>query len=184
MLRTKSGPLREHSTRPTRVTDMKHAPTDYEELYASQYRPLVGLLVALGSTPADAEEVAQETFIKALQRWRRIRRYDDPPAWLRLVAVRAMKSQLRKEARREEIERDLPIEAPAPTLTECVDLTDAVGCLSPAHRQVIVLHYGVDLPVADIARLLRVPIGTIQSRLHRARVHLAELLTLEENENA
>jgi RNA polymerase sigma-70 factor (ECF subfamily) len=46
------------------------------------------------------------------------------------------------------------------------------------HRQVLVLHYGADLPVEEVARQLRVPTGTVKSRLARARaalgVHLEE----------
>ena len=54
-----------------------------------------------------------------------------------------------------------------------VDVHRAMRQLTLRHREVLVLHYVVGLPLEDIARQLRLPLGTTKSRLHRARKALA-----------
>jgi RNA polymerase sigma-70 factor (ECF subfamily) len=67
--------------------------------------------------------------------------------------------------------------APVPPVSvEAVALAQAPQGLTAAHRQVVVLHYLADLPVEQIARELRVPVGTVKARLARARGALAALL--------
>lgn len=48
--------------------------------------------------------------------------------------------------------------------------------LRPRHREVLVLHYVAELPLDEVARALRLPLGTVKSRLNRARRALAEQL--------
>jgi RNA polymerase sigma-70 factor (ECF subfamily) len=55
----------------------------------------------------------------------------------------------------------------------------ALATLPRRHRQVIVLHYLLDLPVQEVARELAVPVGTVKSRLARARKALAPQLDTE-----
>lgn len=152
--------------------------------YAAQYRQVVGLLIALGANRTDAEEITQESFIKALHHWRRVSAYDNPAAWIRLIAVRAMTSDLRKQSRRREIEADLRPVVPREPHVDPIEIKEAIHALPLTHRQVVVLHYTADMSVADIAHLLKIPLGTVQSRLSRARDHLTQLLNAEENENA
>ena len=66
-------------------------------LYRQTWPRLIGVLVSIGGSRADAEEVAQDAYVKLLGRWDSIRRYDDPEAWVRGVAVRAMISRLRRQ---------------------------------------------------------------------------------------
>ena len=63
--------------------------------------------------------------------------------------------------------------APGPERT---DLRAAIAGLPAGFREVIVLHYLADLPVDEVARLLGVPVGTVKSRLSRARAALATQL--------
>ena len=58
-----------------------------------------------------------------------------------------------------------------------VDLHRALGRLTPLHREVLVLHYVAELSVDAVAKQLRLPAGTIKSRLSRAHRALAEQLT-------
>jgi len=59
---------------------------------------------------------------------------------------------------------------------DSVDIGRALAALPIEQRQVVVLHHLLDLPVADIASTLGVPVGTVKSRLSRARDALAPLL--------
>jgi RNA polymerase sigma-70 factor (ECF subfamily) len=59
---------------------------------------------------------------------------------------------------------------------DVLDLTRALAKLSPAYRQVVILHYLADQSVREIAAFVGVAEGTVKARLHRARAALNELL--------
>lgn len=56
----------------------------------------------------------------------------------------------------------------------------AIGRLPDHHREVIALVFVAGLPLADVAEVLAIPVGTVKSRLHHARAALAGLLTAQE----
>lgn len=147
-------------------------PADVDGFYAAAYPRLVGVLVALAGNRHDAEELAQEAFLRLLPRWERISRYDDPEAWVRAVAFRLATSRWRRArtAAKAMIRLGSAPDPgyPAPS-DETAALVSLLAGLSLQHRQVLVLHHGLDLPLDEVARELHLPIGTVKSRLARAR---------------
>jgi RNA polymerase sigma-70 factor, ECF subfamily len=79
-----------------------------------------------------------------------------------------------------------PPAAEPPRSTDRLAIEAGLRRLPLRHRQVLVLHYGADLPVEQIARQLRLPVGTVKSRLARARAALGAYLhdTREEPRHA
>lgn len=153
-------------------------------LYARACPRLVGLLTAMCGSQGDAEEVAQDAFVRLLEHWGKVRDYGDPEAWLRTVAVRALVSRQR---RRRVAVRGLAVlgrravtALPATEPAHDVELAEALAGLPIDQRAVLVLHHLHDLSVAEVAELLHIPTGTVKSRLSRARAALAPLLTDEE----
>lgn len=154
-------------------------PADLADFYPRAYQRLVGTLRVMGVPGADAVEIAQEAFVRLIPRWAKVRDYDSPDGWLRTVAWRLWLNRVRGS-------RSSPVAAvpdhPAPAMQveEHLDLAAALAGLPAGHREVVVLHYLVDLPVARIATELGVAEGTVKSRLHRARAALAAALDYEE----
>ena len=153
-------------------------------LYTRACPSLVGLLTAIGGSRADAEEVAQDAFVRLLENWGRVRNYADPEAWLRTVAVRLLVS---RERRRQVAARGLAVlgrraatAMPAAGPGQDIELEEALAGLPVDQRAVLVLHHLHDLSVAEVAGLLHVPTGTVKSRLSRARAALAPLLGEDE----
>ncbi|TCO51735.1 RNA polymerase sigma-70 factor (ECF subfamily) [Kribbella antiqua] len=151
-------------------------------LYRRTWPRLIGVLVSIGGSRADAEEVAQDAYVKLLGRWDSIRRYDDPEAWVRAVAVRTLVSRLRRQqvARRALAKltgRPAVVRGPD---GDALDVAAALARITPAQRAVVVLHHVMDLPVEQIAEELQLPPGTVKSRLARARQALAPLLAVKE----
>ena len=146
-----------------------------EELYAASYGRLVGLLRVCG-TAADAEEVVQEAFARLIPAWDRVCHYDDPEAWLRTVAFRLAASRWRRArvAARGLVRLGPPPPVPQPDGTR-LDAERLLAALPRAYREVLVLHHGLGLPIAEIAAELGVAVGTVKSRLSRARVAAAAL---------
>jgi RNA polymerase sigma-70 factor (sigma-E family) len=151
-------------------------------LYARTWPRLIGVLVSIGGTRADAEEVAQDAYVKLLGRWDRIRRYDDPEAWVRAVAVRTLVSRLRRHqvaarASAKLLGRTGEVREPD---GDALDVSAALARITPAQRAVVVLHHVMDLPIEQVADELGIPPGTVKSRLARARQALAPLLAVQE----
>ena len=61
---------------------------DFEEFYQATRHRLVTFLYAMSGDRADAQDAAQEAYVRAWQRWSSISAYDDPEAWLRTVGYR------------------------------------------------------------------------------------------------
>jgi RNA polymerase sigma-70 factor, ECF subfamily len=149
----------------------------FEELFAASYGPLVGLLYAFLHDRAQAEDVVQDAFASALRRWWVIRGYHDPEAWVRRVAFRRAIDHHRRNARQlRAVLRLGPPPSLPPVGAEHVDLVRALRKLPVAQREVLILHYVAELPVERIAAELRVPVGTVKSRLGRGRAALGQQL--------
>jgi len=141
--------------------------------HAGFVRRLAGRLVADG---VRADDVAQETLVRALER--------PPPragnlaAWLRRVASRLAWRQARGEARRRRRERvaarpeAVPVEDAAARLETERRLVDAVLALDEPYRSTVVLRYLDDLGAGEIARRQGIPRKTVETRLARALAQL------------
>jgi RNA polymerase sigma-70 factor, ECF subfamily len=153
----------------------------FAELYERSFRKLVLAAYALTNDLGEAEEIAQEAFAVAYTRQSRLAAADSPEAWVRTVAVNLARRRLRRRTMLDRILRrhhDEP-EPPADATSEHLDLHDAIRTLPDEQRVVVVLHYLADLPVDEISSIVDCPIGTVKSRLSRARTALATQLRTE-----
>jgi RNA polymerase sigma-70 factor, ECF subfamily len=152
------------------------APLIFEELYATHFTSLAVQLYAYFGDRQEAQDVVQEAFCRALARWSKLARYDDPVAWVRRVAWNLATSRWRRTRtalRAIRRHRAEPVEGPSP---DRVALVAALATLPPAQRRALVLYYLGDLPVWEIAEREQVPPGTVKSWLHRGRAALAAQL--------
>ena len=167
---------------PPRVTHMS-SDDGLAQLYQRVCPPLTGLLTVLGGSRPDAEEIAHDAFVKLVMNWPRVAAYDDPAAWVRTVAVRLLISrQRRRQVAQRGLQRlrrvapgDQGQEATA-TADGAIDMARALAALPLDQRTVLVLHHAADLPVEQIAADLGLPVGTVKSRLARARAAIAPLV--------
>ncbi|MDQ4051383.1 MAG: sigma-70 family RNA polymerase sigma factor [Actinomycetota bacterium] len=141
---------------------------------------LIGLLTAMSGSAAEAEEVAQDAFVKLIEKWRKVSEYDDIEGWLRTVAVRLMISRHRRRQVATlglgRLASGAETATPGPT-TSRLDVAEALASLPIGSRAVVLLHHVHDLPVDEVGALLRLPVGTVKSRLSRARAAMAPMLS-------
>ncbi|WP_250036348.1 RNA polymerase sigma factor [Paractinoplanes maris] len=151
---------------------------DFDAFYIATVRRVVLYLYAACGDRAEAQDLAQEAFARAWQHWPRVAGYDDPEAWVRTVAWRLMANRWRGLRRRvTALARLGPrSEATAGPSPDRVAIVDALQRLPQAQRQVVALHYLLDMPVNDISAATGVPAGTVKVQLSRARTTLAGLL--------
>jgi RNA polymerase sigma-70 factor, ECF subfamily len=156
---------------------------DFGLFYQASYHRLVGQLTVMTGSLEDAEDAVQEAFARASTRWATLRAYDMPEAWVRRVALNLATSGLRRTRRQLAALARL-----RPPTTESAHPTDRLAIqaglqLLPLHyRQVLVLHYGADLAVDQVAQQLGLPSGTVKSRLARARAALGAYLEESQEE--
>ena len=150
----------------------------FEAFFDAEYRRVVGLTLALCGRRALAEELAQDAFVKAYQRWTVVSTYDDPGAWVRRVAANLATSTLRRrlvEARaltRLAARRPAADEPPLPD----AGFWAAVRRLPKRQAQCVALHYLEDRSTAEVAAVLGISEATVRVHLHRARTELATTL--------
>ncbi|HET9760602.1 MAG TPA: sigma-70 family RNA polymerase sigma factor [Nocardioidaceae bacterium] len=154
------------------------------EVYDASYRRLVTQLTGVTGSLAEAEDVVQEAFVRAVTHAGTVRRADNPEAWLRRVAVNVARSRLRRARRWNGLvprlvghdERVPAADLADDLAADRVALMDALRRLPGAQREAIALHHLADLPVHEVAATLGVPTGTVKARLSRGRAALAALL--------
>jgi RNA polymerase sigma-70 factor, ECF subfamily len=129
-----------------------------------------------------AEEVTQDIFLKL---WQVLPAYDGraaPSTWLYTIARNTCLSALRSEAHRKTVPFDSITEPVAAEETGGRDVLDRIElerCLErlpEVQREVITLFYLQDKSVEEVARMLDLPVGTVKSHLHRARLALAAMI--------
>lgn len=150
-----------------------------QELYAMSYRRLLGQLIGVTGSVAEAEDVLQEAFVRGLDHPRRLLGADNPEAWLRTVAVNLARSRWRRAQRLVRLAPRLVDETRAGDSDDRVVLLQALRELPAGQREVIALHHLADLTVEQVAETLGVPTGTVKARLARGRAALAARLVTE-----
>jgi RNA polymerase sigma-70 factor (sigma-E family) len=154
----------------------------FASLYQGSYRSLVLTAYALTNDLGEAEEITQEAFAVAYGRRARVERADSPEAWLRAVVVNMARRRWRRRAMLDRILRrgHADPDPPPEQAGEHLDLHAAIRALGRDYQAAVVLHYLADLPVDEVASILDIPVGTVKSRLSRARSALAARLRTEE----
>jgi RNA polymerase sigma-70 factor (sigma-E family) len=152
----------------------------FDEFYVVELPRLVTLGWALTGNRAVAEELAQETMLRAYRGWNRIGRYDRPGAWTRRVLLNLVASV----RRRRRLERAARARMPDPMLHVELDTASAefwalVRELPPRQRDAVCLFYLDDLSVREVAAALGCAEGTAKAHLHKGRARLAALLGAE-----
>jgi RNA polymerase sigma-70 factor (ECF subfamily) len=158
----------------------------FDAFFTAEYRRVVGLAFALCGRRGVAEELAQDAFVKAYQRWTVVSTYDDPGAWVRRVVANMATSVLRRRMR--ETRALTRLAARRPPRDE-IALDDpefwaAVRDLPKRQAQCVALHYLEDRSSAEVAAVLGISEATVRVHLHRGRLGLARTLgeTLDEEE--
>jgi len=139
---------------------------------------------ALVHDPWDADDLVQDCLERAIGRWHQRRSDGNSRAWLFAILHNLAMTRLRRVARQPPM---VPIEreeaASSRAMQEarlhCQDMLDALAQLPDEQRSVLLLVAVEDLSYKEVAQVLDIPVGTVMSRLSRARERLHKLLSGE-----
>ena len=158
------------------------AELEFENLVKLYYRDLYRFGLSLTASEADACDLTQETFYIWANKRHQLRNPAKVKAWLFTTLYRQFLQARRHEARfKDETIDETSPELPATTI-DCMNRIDArtllsfLGQLDETQRAPLVLYYLEDLSYKEIAETLAVPLGTVQSRIARAKIKLLQLL--------
>lgn len=148
---------------------------DFEDFYRANARRVQAVLAVGGVQPQDAADVCADAFIRAWERWDRVKMMDHPVAWVTTTALNLNRRRFHR-ADREVLVGQAPASMGRSDVMPDVDLAQAIGRLSRRQREVVLLRYGLDLSEAACAEALGIRPGTASATLAQARRRLATLL--------
>jgi RNA polymerase sigma-70 factor (ECF subfamily) len=167
----------------------------FGELVSRYENRLYNTVVRLTDNAEDAKDVVQEAFLSAYQSLQSFKGDSLFFTWLYRIAINTAISHKRKQriVLRSQGQTTDPAEPPDPsevnrpehameTAEEEKRIHDALGRLSAEHRTVLIMKDMEGQKYEDMAEILQVPIGTIRSRLHRARLELRDILLKDKEE--
>ena len=151
-----------------------------EMLYHQYKRRVFGMAHRIVGA-SDAEEVAQEVFVRVFRALGNFRGDSALSTWIYRLTVNAALSHLAKRGRRQEVSDESLAELPAPAAVErdsglAARIETALGQLPAGYRAILVLHDVEGLSHEECAAILECRVGTCKSQLHKARARMRELL--------
>ena len=204
--RPRAHPTRRNELDPSRSADLEAVERcvagdreAFGEIVERWQDRIYGAILRMVRDPELARDLAQETFLRAFDKLSSFRGGSAVGTWLYSIAVNQVRSEMRKRSAQKygspvsldalsgggdaddspRFEPEGHTETAVETLAtreHCALLLDEVERLEPDYREVIVLREFQDLAYDEIAETLDVPVGTVRSRLHRARGELRERL--------
>lgn len=168
----------------------KKGDADAFRLLVEEYQTAVYRLALRMCGESGAEDAAQEAFVAA---WRGLPRFRGEcrfSTWLYRLTTNAAIDYLRREQKQRtdgDLD-DLPLADDSPSPQEQAERSEtqqrvrkALAALSEEHRQILLLRYMQELDYGEIAQALHISVGTVKSRINRAKARLRELLAQEGN---
>lgn len=152
----------------------------FRQLYRRHTPRLLGFVHRLlGQDEADAEDLVQETWIRASQSLASFRWDSLFSTWLQGIGLNVVRDRLRRDARSRVVSLEHLPERPVspPSAEERIDLERAIAQLPDGYRIVLVLHDVEGMKHREIAEKLGITDGTSKSQLSSARKMLREMLT-------
>lgn len=151
-----------------------------ERLYHQYKRRVFGMAHRIVGA-SDAEEVAQETFVRVFRGLAAFRGDSALSTWIYRLTVNASLSHLAKRGRRNEVGDDGLTDLPAPPTAErdsalASRIEAALAQLPAGYRAILVLHDVEGLSHEECSEILECRVGTCKSQLHKARAKMRELL--------
>jgi RNA polymerase sigma-70 factor (ECF subfamily) len=160
----------------------------FERLLEPHMQRMYRFAFRLTHSQAEAEDLFQDVLTKVFAKLDDLADLDDPGTWLNRVLYNHFVDHRRRYARRRLVdvaESQLPggsVESLADSSPQAADafeydaLLKALDALSDEHRTVVLLHDAEGYKLEEIQTITGIPVGTVKSRLHRARARLREIL--------
>lgn len=143
---------------------------------------LYNIAISILNNEEDAGDALSETIIKTYKYIRKLKKNEYVKTWITRILINECKKILKK-SRKEKIEsyeeykdKNIEIENSRENLEETITIKEAIKSLKKEFRDVVILFYYNEMKLADIAKILKIPEGTVKSRLSSAKEKLYKIL--------
>jgi RNA polymerase sigma-70 factor, ECF subfamily len=161
---------------------------DFDRLYAEHAESLLSFLTMRTGDRVLAEDVLADTFERVLRKRGTFdRRRGSEKGWLYTIALNLLRDHFRRQeaerkalARAGQEARDDPVGQRPSEVEERDELARALSVLSADERNAVALHFGADLTMPEIAKLIREPRTTVEGRIYRALRKMRERLETDD----
>ena len=150
----------------------------FEEFYEREFKTVFRAAYLVCGNRAVAEDATQDAFVRALERWGRLRGGEWVTGWLITTAMNLLRRRRRLEAPWRLVTAGPRDETSS--LDTGLDVRAALRRLPDRQLEAVILHYLVDLPIEEVASLMGCADGTVKAHLAKARQALAQ--AIEKNE--
>jgi len=166
-------------------TDEAQREAGFSSRVAENQRRVFHIAYGILGNRADAEDVAQETFLQAYQKFSSLRESDKFRAWVNRIAFRLALNRQRGIRRRRVRDHSWHAAGPGEAVDETKNaeqrllvarLRNEIAGLPEKFREVLQLSIVEDMDANDVGMVLGIPAGTVRSRLHAARKMLLEVM--------
>lgn len=147
-----------------------------QEMFERHHKKIYAMALRLTGSVSDAEDVVQETFIRAFKHLKTFHGDSRLSTWLCRIAINQSRDVFKKQARTVP-ERDVAVEPGQKDALAKVRLERALRVLPAGYREVLVMHDVIGMGHKEIAEVLKTAEGTSKSQLHKARARMRELLS-------
>jgi RNA polymerase sigma-70 factor, ECF subfamily len=155
----------------------------YEHVVSNKGERLIRSLAVIFLDRELAADAAQEAFVQLYLHWDEVIKGGDPEPWLYRVAVNRGKDYRRAMARAtrlfQRLANTVDPRSVEPEWTPRVDFMSVLGDLPARQRTAAALYYDADFSVAEVAAVMGISTGAVNSHLHRARQALKGILEAE-----
>lgn len=151
----------------------------FDELYRSVWPRAVRGAYRIVGDSGRAEEIAQEAFVRAYDRWRKVRAHPAPDAWVLRVTINLALDAVRRKAPPLTRPEDVMVED---HVVDALLVRGALAQLSPKQRQAVAMRYYAGAAEHEIAAALDISPGTVKTHLARGTRRLRELLSAAREE--
>ena len=138
----------------------------------SAYPKLASMLSLYCGDRDLAQDLAQETIVRLVQNWKKVSQLSDRTAWCRRVAINSANSWFRRLAAKRNATRRLEARTRShhhdPDSATTMAIRSAIAGLPPRQREVVILRFYEDLPVIEVAQVMRCQEGTVWALTNQA----------------
>jgi len=150
---------------------------DFELFFREEYEHLFQAAYLLTGSRHEADDIAQESLLRAYERWDRVRDMDSPAGYVYRVALNLNRSRLRKVAvRTRRIFALVPSEDPTTAVLASQQVLDALSKIPRGQREAIVLTGWLGMDSEEAGQILGIDSSSVRGRIHRGRTALRALL--------
>lgn len=150
----------------------------FDDFVSARLAAMTRYALLLTGDPETAQDLVQETMVRASLQWRKVRRADVPEAYVKRMMINLLVdwrrgSWARRVLLREQIDDD--VASPVDVAVAAADrdtVWAALATLTPVQRSALVLRFYEDLPDQEIAEALGCAVGTVRSHISRALAQL------------